>query len=291
MSIRVTIRLIGIVGIAVGGLLPAHALNPECKGAGHWKQFDDILWPVTFAYPASWKFALDNGQLTLTCPDRDSMRYDSYGIAITQGKRGELANIGFFPLGTKWVYGAGCSKSTDAACKIAEMSVRNGMTILVADERELRLYKRNGGYVGEGEGHETLVHVTTIVVGHVIMQVTTLKPAPAYYGRNANVTVAFGNWKAYLIDLWPLSKGRIWPPPLPFTIGNGHHPLAVSLPGITQTFGDDYREGLPGALECSGLNLLGQSQAAASAILLRCLRAREIAKTQRPYPILNERSR
>jgi hypothetical protein len=64
-------------------------------------------------------------------------------------------------------------------------------------------------------------HVSTIVVGHMVLQVTTLKPAPEYFGRNAEVTVAIGTWDAYLIDLWPHSKGRIWPPPLPFTIGNG----------------------------------------------------------------------
>jgi hypothetical protein len=64
-------------------------------------------------------------------------------------------------------------------------------------------------------------HVTTIVAGHVVLQVTTLKPAPEYLGRNAEVVVARGNWDAYLINLWPHSKGRIWPSPLPFTIGNG----------------------------------------------------------------------
>jgi hypothetical protein len=152
----VVIRLLAIAGVAVGGLLPAHALNPECKGAGHWKQFDDILWPGTFAYPASWKFAQDNGRLTLTCPDRDSRIYESYGITISQGERGKLADLGFYPSGTNWVYGQGCSKPTDAACRVAKMSVRNGMTVLEADDQEWRIYNRSG-YVGQGEGHETLV--------------------------------------------------------------------------------------------------------------------------------------
>lgn len=69
---------------------------------------------------------------------------------------------------------------------------------------------------GGGRGH-----VTTIVVGQVALQVTTIKPDPEFFGRNAAVTVAQGNWDAYLIDLWPHSNCRIWPPPLPFTIGNG----------------------------------------------------------------------
>ena len=103
MSIRVTIRLFAIAAVAVCGLLPADALKSECKGAGKWKRFEDISWPVTFAYPASWTIAQDNGQLTLTCPERDSRIYD-YGIAISQGKRAELADRGFHPSGRNWVY-------------------------------------------------------------------------------------------------------------------------------------------------------------------------------------------
>lgn len=156
VSIRVIIRLLAIAGAAVGGLLPAHAVNPECKGAGHWKQFDSVRWPVAFAYPASWKVVLDNGQLTLTCPDRDSRIYESYGITISQGERGELKDLGFYPSGPNWVYGQGCSGPTDAACRVAKVSVRDGMTILVADDQEWRIYTRSG-YVGEGEGHQTLV--------------------------------------------------------------------------------------------------------------------------------------
>ena len=75
--------------------------------------------------------------------------------------------------------------------------------------------------LADGSSYGGLGHVTTIVAGHVVLQVTTLKPTPAYFGRNAEVTVARGNWGAHLIDLWPHSKGRIWPPPLSFTIGNG----------------------------------------------------------------------
>jgi len=75
--------------------------------------------------------------------------------------------------------------------------------------------------LADGPNNGGCGHVTTIVAGHVILQVSTLKPVSAYYSRNANVAVAIGNWDAYLIDLWPHSKARIWPPPLPFTMGNG----------------------------------------------------------------------
>jgi hypothetical protein len=80
----------------------------------------------------------------------------SYGITISQGERGDLADLGFSPSGTNWVYGQGCFEPTDAACRVAKMSVRDGMTILEADDQEWRIYTHSG-YVGEGDGHETLV--------------------------------------------------------------------------------------------------------------------------------------
>jgi hypothetical protein len=130
--------------------------QPRCDGAGAWKRFDDDRWPVTFSYPASWRLEISNDGVKVTCPNPSFIVYDSYGIEFRQGKQGELADLGFHLIGTKWMYGQGCDE-TPSHCSLAPVRRREGMTILGADEHEWRVYCLGSGYVAEGEGHEVVL--------------------------------------------------------------------------------------------------------------------------------------
>ena len=54
---------------------------------------------------------------------------------------------------SQWRYGLGCDCENLDQCRAATVSDRKGMTILGGDEREWRVYCRNGGYVAQGDGH------------------------------------------------------------------------------------------------------------------------------------------
>jgi hypothetical protein len=130
--------------------------QPRCDGTGAWKRFDDNRWPVTFSYPGSWRLETSNDGVKVTCPNPSFMVYDSYEIEFRQGKKSELADLGFHLIGTKWIYGQGCDE-TPSHCSLVPVRRREGMTILGADEQEWRVYCRGSGYVAEGEGHELVL--------------------------------------------------------------------------------------------------------------------------------------
>jgi hypothetical protein len=84
------------------------------------------------------------------------MAYESYDIEFRQGKQSELADLGFHLIETKWMHGEDCDK-TPSACSLVPVRRREGMTILSADEHEWRVYCHGGGYVAQGEGHDTVL--------------------------------------------------------------------------------------------------------------------------------------
>jgi len=128
--------------------------QPKCDASGPWKLFDDARWPITFSYPASWRVTVqDDGDLTLTCPDPEQMAYMGFNIWLSQGRRVDPEASGFFQCVGQWRYGLGCDCENLGNCEAATVSHRKGMTILGGDEREWRVYCRNGGYVAQGDGH------------------------------------------------------------------------------------------------------------------------------------------
>jgi hypothetical protein len=59
--------------------------------------------------------------------------------------------------------------------------------------------------------------VTTMVLGQLVLQISTLRPAPSFNGRNANVKIHPGHWESLLLDAWPPSMAPVtWPPSMLF---------------------------------------------------------------------------
>ena len=132
--------------------------QPECGHyTGAWRQFSDPRWPVTFSYPASWRLEERGDSLTLTCPDPSAMAYLDFNIQITQGSTDDEGAGYFVRCAGKWRYGRQCDCDNLDACRIAEITQENGMTVLCGDEMEWRVYCRNGGYVAQGFGSYRLL--------------------------------------------------------------------------------------------------------------------------------------
>jgi hypothetical protein len=69
--------------------------------------------------------------------------------------------------------------------------------------------------------------VTTIVVGHLALQVLTAHIPQQYDGRAFDITCIGNSWEDLLVDIWPTSLRVTWPPKLSFTNG-GPRPV-ISL--------------------------------------------------------------
>jgi hypothetical protein len=133
---------------------------PECEDSRPWKRFNDTAWPITFSYPAAMRLSVVNGTLTLTCPDPASMEYYSMNLRIGQGDLRDLpSKLGFQLFAGKWMYGTGCDAESDSGCREATVRHEGKISILNADDQEWRIYCRDGGYVGQGEGQETVLLV------------------------------------------------------------------------------------------------------------------------------------
>jgi hypothetical protein len=63
--------------------------------------------------------------------------------------------------------------------------------------------------------------VTTMIIGHVVIQVVTVSLQPEYSSTNLNLECAVGIWDQFLHVIWPVTKRINWPPPLSFTNDGG----------------------------------------------------------------------
>lgn len=55
-----------------------------CDGKGAWRSFRDSRWPITFAYPASWRLKVTEKSISITCPDPSLMAYEGWEFNVTQ---------------------------------------------------------------------------------------------------------------------------------------------------------------------------------------------------------------
>jgi hypothetical protein len=61
-------------------------------------------------------------------------------------------------------------------------------------------------------------HVTTILVGHLAIQVLVLRVLPEYQDKSIKVLPKSGPWNDLLLNIWPISSRPVtWPPHLSFT--------------------------------------------------------------------------
>jgi hypothetical protein len=60
--------------------------------------------------------------------------------------------------------------------------------------------------------------VTTIVVGHLVIQVVTMHVIPIFATRRMIPNYKSGAWDVNLLDIWPIFGDVTWPPALSFTL-------------------------------------------------------------------------
>jgi hypothetical protein len=61
--------------------------------------------------------------------------------------------------------------------------------------------------------------VTTIIAGHVVFQILSMKFRPDYEKRSLRGVIASAPWERLLTQIWPNGNTKItWPPPLSFTL-------------------------------------------------------------------------
>lgn len=125
--------------------------KPGCEGRGAWKEFKDPAWSFSFSYPAEWHLKREEDSVELTCPDPEAMT-EGRTIRILQGI-GESRNlIGLERCGGVWKKDCECDENNHVFYCVPQATRLNGMTMLNLDGQEWRVYCRDGGYVGQGEG-------------------------------------------------------------------------------------------------------------------------------------------
>jgi hypothetical protein len=60
--------------------------------------------------------------------------------------------------------------------------------------------------------------ITTIIVGHLAIQVLTVHVLAMFAARRHNLEHTPGAWDVNLLDIWPVFGTRNWPPPVTFTL-------------------------------------------------------------------------
>ena len=80
--------------------------------------------------------------------------------------------------------------------------------------------------------------VGTIIVGHLCIQVLTLRLLPKNSDGTVTVNPKKGRWDELLLSIWPTTKSVTWPPVLNFT-NTGHFSIATLM--------DRWRIGKPAA--------------------------------------------
>jgi len=141
---------------------------PKCEVAGPKRTFGDPGWPITFEYPAAWHVDSNAHAISLLCPDPDRMAYEGSNVSLTMGNlapNGDLQDKGLtgFIRNTdgNWQYESSLGGQPEPAL----VDLRNGMTIIRADDASGRGYCLVGGYNGLTEEDVLLI----IVDGHWIL--------------------------------------------------------------------------------------------------------------------------
>jgi hypothetical protein len=78
------------------------------------------------------------------------------------------------------------------------------------------LWRQEGGIVGAVHGC-----VTTIVVGHLVIQLLTVHSLVIFATRPLTFECIAGAWPENLLDIWPVFGTRQWPPRLAFDLSRG----------------------------------------------------------------------
>lgn len=56
--------------------------------------------------------------------------------------------------------------------------------------------------------------VYNVMIGHVVLQVLSLRPEPQHGDKNIRITTADGPWNVLTVQVWPIAKKSVnWPPP------------------------------------------------------------------------------
>jgi hypothetical protein len=140
----------------------------DCSGRGAWRTFTSPNWPITFAHPASWRLGANDTDIVVQCPSAKRMSFGGDEIWFQRGQERRrfetedgrpATEIGaaFVTFGDgPWRLGPVCefrpADEPSFGCVVARRSEWRGMTVLQGSAGEHRLYRIDGGYIGQGGG-------------------------------------------------------------------------------------------------------------------------------------------
>jgi hypothetical protein len=159
-------------GLKGGALTISLTVVPrvDCSGRGPWRTFRSPRWPITFAYPVSWRLAEEGRRIEVVCPDPSMLEIGGLGIVLERDppyeahepepeRRRPSHVVGEFITfdNTNWLIGASRCEDPPPAqpsvfCNPARRSRWRNMTVLQGAAGEHRLYHFAGGYAGQGGG-------------------------------------------------------------------------------------------------------------------------------------------
>lgn len=88
---------------------------------------------------------------------------------------------------------------------------RSSLNSLHADGTDVVIQAPDGTKIGLG-------NATTLIVGHLALQVFAVHPKPEYKNNPMNVAPRPGPWDDLLVQIWPAKTRSVsWPPPQTFT--------------------------------------------------------------------------
>jgi hypothetical protein len=70
-------------------------------------------------------------------------------------------------------------------------------------------------------------NVTTIVVGHLLIQILTLHVTERFASQPVQIGCVLGDWSENLLDIWPAVGMLQWPPSISFTLGEANSIVEV----------------------------------------------------------------
>jgi hypothetical protein len=71
--------------------------------------------------------------------------------------------------------------------------------------------------------------VTTLIVGHLAIQVLAVHVRPEYSHRTIEINSKPGPWNSILIPIWPSDSAVSWPPPVTFGSASARFPIGMLM--------------------------------------------------------------
>jgi hypothetical protein len=131
----------------------------RCDGAGEWRTFTSLRWPITFDYPGNWVLTADEDDVNVECPSVTRLASGGAWLTFERGRFQSSSDPYWFvrrPHDDWRVNDDACAGRSGPApavpCAPARRTSRDGMTIVQGAAGEHRLFRPGLGYLGPGHG-------------------------------------------------------------------------------------------------------------------------------------------